>query len=103
MAVALLNAGLMQVTGPRVPGFVFLMAVVVLALFVGRGPVFLAGAASALVWNYFFLPPRFTVIIHSTEDAVLFGLYFFVAIVLGQLVARIRSQESAERHREERA
>jgi two-component system sensor histidine kinase KdpD len=102
-AVGLANAILVQWTGPRVPGFVFLMAVVVLALFVGRGPVFLAGAASALAWNYFFLPPRFTLTIQSTEDWVLFALYFVVAIVLGQLVARIRAQEFAERHREERA
>jgi len=33
----------------------------------------------------------------------LFGLYFVVAIVLGQLVARIREQEQAERRREQRA
>ncbi|HEX4350829.1 MAG TPA: ATP-binding protein, partial [Verrucomicrobiae bacterium] len=52
---------------------------------------------------YFFLPPRFTFIISSTEDWALFALYFVVAIVLGQLVARIRAQELAERRREERA
>jgi two-component system, OmpR family, sensor histidine kinase KdpD len=102
-AVGLLNILLEQLTGPRAPGLVFLLAVVVLALFVGRGPVFLAGALSALVWNYFFLPPRFTFVISSTEDAILFGLYFVVAIVLGQLVARIRTQEQAESQREERA
>jgi two-component system sensor histidine kinase KdpD len=102
-AVGLFNVLLMQVTGPRVPGLIFLLAVVLLALFVGRGPVFLAGAASAVAWNYFFLPPRFTFVIQRTEDAVLFGLYFVVAIVLGQLVARIRTQEQAERQREERA
>jgi two-component system sensor histidine kinase KdpD len=101
--VGLLNALLVQFTGPRVPGFVFLLAVVLLALFLGRGPMLFAGAASALAWNYFFLPPRFTFIITSTEDGVLFGLYFVVAIVLGQLVARIRAQELAERRREERA
>ncbi|MDR3458962.1 MAG: sensor histidine kinase KdpD [Verrucomicrobiae bacterium] len=101
--VGLINVLLMQFTGPRVPGFVFLLAVVLLALFLGRGPVLFAGAASALAWNYFFLPPRFTLIITSTEDAILFGLYFVVAIVLGQLVARIRAQELAERRREERA
>jgi two-component system sensor histidine kinase KdpD len=102
-AVGMLNALLAQFTGPRVPGFVFLLAVVLLALFLGRGPVLFAGAASALAWNYFFLPPRFTFIITSTEDGVLFGLYFVVALVLGQLVARIRAQELAERQREERA
>ncbi len=102
-AVGAFNQALAGLTGPRVPGFVFLMAVVLLALVVGRGPVLFAGAASALAWNYFFLPPRFTFIITSTEDGVLFGLYFVVALVLGQLVARIRAQELAERRREERA
>jgi two-component system sensor histidine kinase KdpD len=101
--VGLFNVLLAQLTGPRVPGFVFLLAVVLLALVLGRGPVLFAGAASALAWNYFFLPPKFTFIITSTEDGVLFGLYFVVAIVLGQLVARIRTQELAERQREERA
>jgi two-component system sensor histidine kinase KdpD len=102
-ATGVLNLALMQFTGPRVPGLVFLLAVVLLALKVGRGPVLLAGALSALAWNYFFLPPRFTFIISSVEDGILFGLYFVVAIVLGQLVARIRLQEEAERRREERA
>ena len=97
------NLGLMAVAGPRVPGLVFLVAVVVLALFVGRGPVTLAGALSALAWNYFFLPPRFTLVIAQAEDWILFGTYFVVALVLGQLVARIRTQAEAERRREERS
>jgi two-component system sensor histidine kinase KdpD len=56
-----------------------------------------------LAWDYFFLPPRFTFIISSAEDGVLFGAYFVIALVLGQLVARIRTQEQAERRREQRA
>jgi len=101
-ATGLLNLLLMMVTGPRIPGLVFLLAVVLLALKVGRGPVMAAGAASALIWDYFFLPPRFTFYIYSAEDGLLFGGYFLVAAVLGQLVARIRTQELAERSREER-
>jgi two-component system sensor histidine kinase KdpD len=102
-ATGVLNLGLMQVAGPRVPGLVFLLAVVLLALFVGRGPVLLAGALSALAWNFFFLPPRFTLVIAQAEDAILFGAYFVVALVLGQLVARIRTQSEADRRREERS
>ena len=102
-ATGLANLGLTAFSGPRVPGLVFLLAVVLLALRVGRGPVLLAGALSALAWNFFFLPPRFTFLIQKLEDAILFALYFVVAIVLGQLVARIRAQEQAERRREERA
>ncbi|NBV22786.1 MAG: sensor histidine kinase KdpD [Proteobacteria bacterium] len=99
----LLNLGLMELAGPRVPGLVFLLAVVFVALFVGRGPVLLAGTLSALAWDFFFLPPRFTFIIEHAEDGILFGTYFVVAVVLGQLVARIRAQAEAERRREERA
>ncbi len=99
----IVNLGLMNLAGPRVPGFFFLLVVVLLALKVDRGPVLLAGTTSALAWNYFFLPPRFTFYITSVEDAFLFGLYFVIAIVLGQLLARIRAQERAERGREERA
>jgi two-component system sensor histidine kinase KdpD len=97
------NLLLEHLAGPRVPGLVFLLAVVLLALFVGRGPVLLAGALSALVWNFFFLPPKFTFVISRAEDVILFGTYFVVAVVLGQLVARIRAQGEAERRREERA
>ncbi len=103
VATGLVNLALMAVAGPRVPGLIFLLAVVVLALFVDRGPVLLAGALSALAWNFFFLPPRFTLIIARAEDGILFATYFVVALVLGQLVARIRAQGDAERRREERS
>ena len=103
VAVSVLNLALDAWAGPRVPGLVFLLSVVVMALFVGRGPVLVAGASSAMIWNFFFLPPRFTLSIERVDDAILFGTYFVVAVVLGQLVARIREQAEAERRREERA
>lgn len=103
LGTGMLNFGLMALAGPRVPGLIFLVGVVLLALFVGRGPVLFAGALSALGWNFFFLPPRFTLVIRQAEDLILFITYFIVALVLGQLVARIRAQSDAERRREERA
>lgn len=99
----LVNLLLQRLAGPRVPGLVFLLAVVLLALFVGRGPVLMAGALSALGWNFLFLPPRFTFAIWRAEDVLLLGTYFVVAVVLGQLVARIRAQGEAGRRREARA
>jgi two-component system, OmpR family, sensor histidine kinase KdpD len=98
-----LTALLDSVLGRRTIALNFLLAVVGLALFVGRGPVVVAATLSALVWNFFFLPPRFTFYITNFEDAMMFGMYFVIALVLGQLIARIRAQEKAERRREERA
>jgi two-component system, OmpR family, sensor histidine kinase KdpD len=80
-----------------------LLAVVILALFVERGPAFLAAALSAAIWDYFFLPPVFAFRVSHFEDALLLVMYFVVALALGQLTTRIRAQEVAERQREGRA
>ncbi|HVT71629.1 MAG TPA: sensor histidine kinase KdpD [Lacunisphaera sp.] len=84
-------------------GLVYLLAVILLSLRVGRGPVFVAGLLSAVTWNFLFIPPRFTFRIEKVEDGLLFGTYFVVALVAGQLTSRIRAQALAERRREGRA
>jgi len=81
--------------------FIFLLVVVVMALFVGRGPTLLAATMSALLWDYYFLPPIYAFRITHLEDGILLGMYFGVSLVLGQLTARIRAQEKTERQREE--
>jgi two-component system, OmpR family, sensor histidine kinase KdpD len=91
------------IIGAHATALVFLLTVVLLAVVVQRGPALLAAALSALSWDYFFLPPAFAFAITDFEDAMFLGMYFVVALVLGQLTARIRSQEEAERRREERA
>ncbi len=98
-----LNAVLDQFVGFYALALTYLLGVVVLALFVGRGPVFFAATLSAVLWNYFFLPPRFTLFIMNFQDGMMFAMYFVVALVLGQLTARIRAQQTAERQREQRA
>jgi len=98
-----LNAALDPYVGFYALALTYLLAVVVSALFVGRGPVFYAATLSAMLWNFFFLPPRFTFYITSFQDGMMFAMYFVVALVLGQLTARIRAQQTAERLREQRA
>jgi len=102
-AVTALNLALSQWIGPRSVGLVFLLGVVGMALRLGRGPVYLAAALSALVWNYLFLPPRFTFFIQSFDDLMMFGMYFLVALAMGRLIARLRAKERMDRRREERA
>ena len=47
-------------TGYLTVGLLFLLAVIVLSLRVGPGPVFVAGVVSALTWDFLFIPPLFT-------------------------------------------
>jgi two-component system sensor histidine kinase KdpD len=90
-------------TGYYVVALVYLLLVVVLGLFVGRGPNLLAAALSALLWNYLFVPPLYTFVIANLHDALMFGALFVVALAMGQLTTRLRVQQVAEREREERA
>ncbi len=94
---------LTQFTGYLAIGMLYLLAVIVLSLRVGRGPVLLAGALSALMWDFLFIPPVFTFYIGKFEDGVLFVTYFVVSLIAGHLTARIRAQQRHERMREDRA
>lgn len=94
---------LSSLIGFRAIGFIFLLGVVEVGLFFGRGPCLVAAVLSALLWDYFFEPPLYSFRIGSFDDQKLFWTYSLAALMLGQLVARIRAQEKAERQREELA
>ncbi|MCX6927801.1 MAG: DUF4118 domain-containing protein, partial [Verrucomicrobia bacterium] len=102
-AVTALNALLQRQLGYQSVALVYLLSVVVLAMFVGRWPTLAAATATALLWNFLFVPPLFTFRISGPTDAMLFFTYFVVALAMGHLAARLRAQQKAERRREERA
>ena len=88
--------------GYHIVSFILLFVVSVMAVFLGIGPVLVASTLSALVWNYFFIPPYYTFHITETEDKLMFGSFFFIAMLNGVLTNRIRRQEKLAREREER-
>ena len=94
---------LQQPLGHRAIALIYLLAVVVMALFVGRGATLFAATISALFWDFFFLTPVAHLRIENMEDIIMFGTYFAVALVLGQLTSRVSKQERARRQGEERA
>ncbi len=101
-AVTLINLPLIPVTGYWTVALIYLFCVVILSLFIGRGPVFLSAALSALLWNFLFIPPRFTFRIGKLEDGLMFGMYFIIALILGGLTSKLRMKEWALRTREQR-
>ncbi len=82
---------------------IYLLSVIVLGVFVGRGPTLAAATLTALSWNFFFTEPHFTLHIKSAADTIMFLTYFVVALAMGHLTARLRAQQEAERRREQRA
>jgi two-component system sensor histidine kinase KdpD len=55
-----------------------------------------------LIWDYFFIPPRFTLHIERAEDMLMLLMFFFIALMNGILTSRVRRQEKRIRMREER-
>jgi two-component system sensor histidine kinase KdpD len=88
--------------GYRLVSFILLFVVSILAVFFGTGPILLASTLSAAIWDYFFIPPSFTLQIGETEDTLLLVMFFIVALLNGILTSRIRRQELNAREREER-
>ncbi len=63
----------------------------------------IAALLSALIWNYFFIPPRFTFHVHTAEDFFLLIMYFIIAMVHAVLTYRIRQVQKDARKKEEKA
>lgn len=100
IGISFLCAVLLPILGYRALGSLFLLSILVVASFSNAGPILFAAIFSAIVWNFFFIPPIFTFIINSTEDLVMLLSFFVVALVAGFLTSRIRQQEIALNVRE---
>jgi two-component system sensor histidine kinase KdpD len=89
--------------GYQTVSLVLLLTVALLSLRFGVGPVLLAATVSSLVWNFFYIPPHFTLTINKPQDMLMFVTYFAIAAVTGTLTARVRAREKTVHSREERA
>lgn len=81
---------LSEFMGYRVAAFVLLVTVSIIAMLFDIMPVLLAAVLSALIWNFFFIPPRFTFHIALSEDVIMFLMYFLIASVNAVLTYKIR-------------
>jgi two-component system sensor histidine kinase KdpD len=55
-----------------------------------------------LVYDFFFVPPYFTLTVATPQDVVALIIYFVAAVVTSNLAARMREQTEAARRREDR-
>lgn len=87
----------------RVVAFILLVTVSLIAMFFDILPVLLTAFLSALIWDYFFIPPHFTLRVSSAEDYILLFMYFIIALVNAVLTYKIRQIEKVALQREEKA
>jgi two-component system, OmpR family, sensor histidine kinase KdpD len=101
-AVAGLGYFTQDIFGYRSVALMLLMAVSVLAMLFKIWPVLLAATMSALIWDYFFIPPRFQITVHSAEDLLLLLMYFVIVMLNAVLTYNLRKIEKQTQQKEER-
>ncbi|MGE5178440.1 MAG: DUF4118 domain-containing protein [Bacteroidota bacterium] len=81
---------------------VYLLGVVVAAMAFGRGAAVVASVLSVAIFDFAFVPPRFTFRVSDAQYLVVFGVMLAVGVVTGTLTARLREQREESRMRERR-
>lgn len=100
--ISLLCLQIQYIIGYQSVALILLLTLTILPLFLGFGPVMLAASMSALLWNFLFIPPKFTLYIEELEDFLMFIMYFIIAITTGVLTTRIREHENLVIQREKK-
>ena len=106
MLILLVSAvcyGISAYLGYRVVAFILLLTVSFIAICFEILPVLASATISALIWDFFFIPPRFNFHVGATEDTILLTMYFVIAMINGALTYKIRQVEKASRKKEEKA
>lgn len=92
--VTALDFWLDPIIGYEAVALVYLLAVVVLALFADRGPIIFGTTLTAAAWG-FFAPPRYSFHLASFYDQMMMATYFMVGLTIGQLTTHLRRQRDA--------
>lgn len=101
--IGLIGILVQQYIGYRSIGFLFLLGVLIVGAANTQGPVIFTAFAGAFIWNFVFIPPRFTFAISSPEDIALCASFFITAVVTGWLTSQARLHERLAIQKEERA
>jgi two-component system sensor histidine kinase KdpD len=67
----------------------------------GLGSGIIASACSFLAFNFFFLSPYHTLVVHQGQDVIVLFVFLIVAIVISQLIGRVKSSLAHAQAREE--
>jgi two-component system, OmpR family, sensor histidine kinase KdpD len=70
----------------------YVLATLVIAIWLGTGPSLLAVAASFLAFNFFLIRPFYTLVVEDPRELIDLFIYLLVAVIVGQLAAYARQQ-----------
>lgn len=103
VATALVAAQLLGVFDLSNVVMLFLITVVFIALRLGRLAGMWASLLSVAFFDFFFVEPRFSFSVTDTQYVFTFGVMLSVALIIGQLAARLQAEARMARDGERRA
>lgn len=80
----------------------FLLTVFLIALWLGKHPALLAAICSVALFDFFFVPPHLSFAVADAQYLVTFSVMLAVALITGQMAARLHLQAEEARQREAR-
>lgn len=80
----------------------YLLGVVIIALFYGRWPSVVATFINVASFDLFFIAPRGTLAVSDVQYLLTFAVMLTVGLVIGNLTAGVRYQARVARYREQR-
>lgn len=80
----------------------FLLTVLLVAVKLGRNAAILASVLSVLLFDVFFVPPRFSLAVSNIQYLVTFAVMLATALITAHLAAGLRQQARAAERRERR-
>lgn len=79
---------------------IYLLAVMICTVFWGLTPGVLSSFMAFLTFNYFFIPPHYTLNVHNTQDLITLIIFLVVSVVMSQLIGQAREGGRLARSRE---
>jgi two-component system sensor histidine kinase KdpD len=81
---------------------VYLLGVTVAGLRFGRSPALLTATLNVIAFDFFFVPPRYSLAISDVQYLVTFGVMLTIALVIANLMSSVRQQTRVAGARERR-
>jgi two-component system sensor histidine kinase KdpD len=92
-----------EVLGTPAVALLYLLPVGLSAMLGGLPAGLTAAVGAFLAFNYFFLPPYYSLAIHRPQDSLVLLTFLVVAVTISQLVARARAGQAEAQAREREA
>lgn len=87
----------------RIVGYLLLVVVSLLAIFLEIKPVLVGAIVSALALNFFFIKPYYTLHVDKAEDGLLLIMFFIIALINAVLTNNFRRMQRAIQAKQTRA